>query len=374
MDIVGFHYIADALPRDRLAKRLFNLTSEMRVVHISAPPLTGKTCLIQLLEILCAMQGIIFIYITQYGNDAMEALKHIFEMSPDGWTVKPYGQCSDPSLRFVVALEGIQHFYAANVGLWTGLNNTAVKCTLPPNVSIVVATTYSMSDKEYPVALACMPHLTMKDFLLSDTDIETGMDIFNSRQTQHKVIEILRDPLVRRIIAAYCNGHAGCLRYYKVPDPEVSVRNIVIFYLSSTMFPYFFPSFTKMRSLSAAIRILLVKSLVGQTVYYALPDDKDFVVLLREGLIAKMDRGEVKITSPVAAAYLNELIFPYRSHDSINMIAELGIFALVKAVLTNMFASEVCCALGPKSSDLSGASDVTTFQAHATSFTCSDSL
>lgn len=96
-----------------------------------------------------------------------------------------------------------------------------------------------------------------------------------------------------------------------------------------------------MKSMQKKLRDLLVRSLCGGPIQIWEYDEL-YINLVRFGI---MDDPEQKFSSLAAAAFLNYELFPSRSGESIGIIAERGIFALIKAVLARMSASDVRCAI-----------------------------
>ncbi len=151
------------------------------------------------------------------------------------------------------------------------------------------------------------------------------------RMSAERAGTLLVEPQICNVVATNCNGHIGALsvsvreivkRFHH--NPAVTVEEIVGFYLSKPMSSYF------KRCYNSGVEFLGPLSV---------PQDENPAVyrqLVKSGVLDETEDDRAKFTSPAAASYINNLIFPRRSEKLIDHIREHGVFGLLKSVLAHM--------------------------------------
>eukprot|EP01033_Poteriospumella_lacustris_P016614 gene16614-11886_t len=340
----GIKDTSTALPRTKLVESLFEMVINNRFVHLGAPAASGKTSLLQLLHQYAAVRGVTCIYVSMLFNDFESVMLADTGINPRTWRLKADATgrcvCADPSQQFVVMLDDAQSKYY-DVNLWASLIKAS---NLPENIRFVISATYSLHTVESPLDFALLPKLVRSDFLLSPEEVNDFINLSSRRLGTDRAGPLLVEPQIRQMLATHCNGHIGALSvsmkeivkyFYHCP---VTVQDIVRFYLSKTMSSLFHRCFScGLGSLPEQMRACLVRSLTDGPLF--VQRDEDFVAygtLVRSGVLVETEDGLATFASRAAASYMHDLIFPFRSGETICQIKERGVFGLMKSVLARM--------------------------------------
>jgi hypothetical protein len=346
----GIQDMSTALPRAHLVAALYDkvTTGSSRFVHLGAPAASGKTSLLQLFQRYCGERGVACIYVSMLLDDFKGELRAKTGISADRWTLEPDQNgrcvCADTSKTFVVMLDDAQHRYN-DTNLWTGLIKSDFERRLPDNIRLVISATYSLGTDVSPVDFRTLPKLVRGDFRLSQEEVNEFIRLSSIRMGAERAGSLLVEPEVRNVIATYCNGHIGALsvsvreivKHFR-HNSAVTVEGMPDFYLSKAMFSNFMRCYNSgVDSLPDRMRACLVRCLtVGPL---SVPQDENPAVyrqLVRSGVLDEAVSGEAEFTSPAAASYINDLIFPRRSVTAVAAVRERGIFALMKSVVAHM--------------------------------------
>lgn len=244
----GVRDVVNALPRSHLVSALFNIIAveNERSALITAPPASGKTSLLQLLSIYCADKGITCIYVSMSDPDFKEKLKAATGLIAGSWTLERGGLCDDPTRLFVVMLDGVHEQYGDG-RLWFTFVRPNPYRDLPANIRFVLSATHPLcGNLQTPVTFSALSRLNSKEFRLSDEEVGTILqDAYSSRGIEDASKQV-SDPVVKDMIAGFCNGHVGSLavsigamREHFGDKNTASIAEIVEFYLSSGMFIHF---------------------------------------------------------------------------------------------------------------------------------------
>ena len=367
----GIEDTSKALPRTKLVESLYRKVTNNRFVHLGAPAASGKTSLLQLLHQYAAVRGVTCIYVSMLCADFRTVLLKKTGIDASTWMLErdDAGRCvcADDSQQFVVMLDDAQRQYC-DVNLWASLIKTAMVSDLPKNIRFVISATYSLHTVESPLDFALLPKLVRSDFLLSPEEVNDFINLSSRRLGTDRAGPLLVEPQIRQMLATHCNGHIGALsvsmkeivKYFYHYD-TVTVEDIVRFYLSKTMSSLFHRCFScGLGSLPEQMRACLVKSLTDGPLYVMRDEDSvAYGTLVRSGVLVETEDGLAKFASRAAASYMNDLIFPLRSRETICQIKERGVFGLMKSVLAHMSGTTL------KQSVVNPASDMpseTTFQ------------
>lgn len=344
----GIQDINTALPRLDLVENLYNkVKGSSRFVHLGAPAASGKTSLLQLFRRYSSNKGLTCIYVSML-LDFKTVLKKKTGINSDTWMLEEDKDgncvCADSSKMFVVMLDDAQHQYG-NAGLWAGLIKSDMDSSLPNNIRFIISATYSLGTDVSPVDFRTLPKLVYSDFRLNQSEVDEFIRLSSVRMSESRAGVLLNDPVVRNVIATNCNGHIGALsvstreivkRFFH--NNCVTVDEIVSFYLSKAMFSLFLRCYNSgVDSIPERMKNCLVRSLtVGRL---SVPQDENpaaYRQLVRSGVLEEADDGQAKFTSPAAASYINDLIFPRRSEMAVDTVRERGVFELMKSVLKHM--------------------------------------
>jgi hypothetical protein len=321
-----------------------------RFIHLGAPAASGKTSLLQLFQRFCSRKGVTCIYVSMLLEDFKGELRDKTGINADRWMLeRDNGRCvcADSSKLFVVMLDDAQHRYGDR-NLWAGLIKSDFERRLPENIRFVISATYSLFTDESPVDFRTLPKLVLEDFCLSQEEVDEFIRLSSVRMKTERAGGLLIDPVVRNVIATNCNGHIGALsvsvreivkRFHH--NTSVTVEGVVSFYLSKAMFSHFMRCYSSgVESLPQRMQACLVRCLtVGQL---NVPQDENpaaYRQLVRSGVLKEAEDGRAKFSSPAAASYINDLIFPRRSEMTVDTVRELGVFELMKSVVAHMSAT-----------------------------------
>jgi hypothetical protein len=346
----GIQDMPTALPRSHLVADLFSKVTSgtSRFVHLGAPAASGKTSLLQLFRRFCGERGVVCIYLSMLLEDFKGELRDKTGINADRWMLEADHNgrcvCADSSKQFVVMLDDAQHRFG-DKNLWTGLIKTDFERKLPNNIRFVISATYSLGTDVSPVDFRTLPKLVLEDFRLSQEEVDEFIRLSCVRMGAERAGGLLIDPVVRNVIATNCNGHIGALsvsvreivkRFHH--NTSVTVEGVVSFYLSKAMFSLFMRCYSSgVESLPERMQACLVRCLtVGQL--FVTQDENPAVYrqLVRSGVLEEAEDGRAKFSSPAAASYINDLIFPRRSEMVVNTVRERGVFELMKSVVAHM--------------------------------------
>lgn len=349
----GIQDISTALPRSQLVADLFDKVTKgsSRFVHLGAPAASGKTSLLQLFQQFSGERGITCIYVSLLFEDYRAVLSKKTGINADTWRLEEdengHCVCADSSKSFVVMLDDAQHQYG-NSGLWASLIKNDFQHSLPDNIRFVISATYSLGTDDSPVDFKTLPKLTLRNFRLCQEEVDEFIRLSSVRMSAERAGVLLVDPAIRNVIAANCNGHIGALSVsvreiskHFFHYATVTVEGIVSFYLSKAMYSHFLRCFSSgVDFLPEQMRACLVKCLtMGPLSVTQYESPEAYRRLVRSGVLEEAENGTVKFTSPAAASYINDLIFPHRSEELIDKVRDRGVFALMKSVLAHMSAS-----------------------------------
>ncbi len=369
----GIQDISTALPRMHLVATLFDKVTmgSSRFVHLGAPAASGKTSLLQLFQRYSSVRGVTCIYVSMLFEDFRAVMIKKTGINASTWMLErdENGRCvcADSSKKFVVMLDDAQHQYG-NVSLWAGLIKPDMDSTLPTNIRFVISATYSLGTDVSPVDFRTLPKLVFGDFLLSQEEVDEFITLSSVRMSAERAGALLVEPQIRNVVATNCNGHIGALSVsvreivkHFHHNPAVTVEEIVDFYLSKPMSSYFMRCYNSgVEFLPERMRACLVRCLTLGPL--SVPQDENPTVyrqLVRSGVLDETGDGRVKFTSPAAASYINNLIFPRRSEKLIDHIREHGVFGLMKSVLAHMSGTTLRQSVVNSSTDMPSE---TTFQ------------
>lgn len=338
--------MSTALPREQLVVALFDKVtkSNSRFVHLGAPAASGKTSLLQLFQQYAAERGVTCIYVSMLLEDFRSAMLMETGINASTWRLESDATgrcvCADSSKQFVVMLDDAQHRYD-NLSLWVGLIKA---CNLPSNIRFIISAIYSLHTADSPVDFGTLPKLVLGDFLLSQEEVDEFIRLSSKRMRAERAGTLLVEPAVRNMIATHCNCHIGSLSVsvreiikHFHHNTAVTVEGIVSFYLSRAMSRNLTRCFSSgVDSLSEQMRAGLVRCLTEGPLDVAQKDPAVYCRLVRSGVLVETADGRATFTSPAAASYINDLIFPHRSEKTIEHIRARGVFGLMKSVLAHM--------------------------------------
>jgi hypothetical protein len=346
----GIQDMHTALPRLHLVADLFDKVTEgsSRFIHLGAPAASGKTSLLQLFRRYCGERGVTCIYVSMLSEDFRTVLREKTGINASTWMLERDENdrcvCADPSKSFVVMFDDAQHQYG-NVSLWASLIKSDMDSSLPSNIRFVISATYSLGTDVSPVDFRTLPKLILGDFRLSQEEVYEFIRLSSIRMSAERAGSLLIDPVVCNVISTNCNGHIGALSVsvreivkHFHHNTGVSVEGVVSFYLSKAMFPRFMRCYRSgVESLPERMQACLVRCLtVGQL---SVPQDENpeaYRQLVRSGVLEEAEDGRAKFSSPAAASYINDLIFPRRSEMAVGTVKERGVFELMKSVVAHM--------------------------------------
>lgn len=347
----GIQDMNSALPRSRLVACLFEMVTNgsSRFIHLGAPAASGKTSLLQLFQSFCGQkEGVICIYVSMLLRDFKGELRRKTGINADLWQLERDVDgccvCADQTKEFVVMLDDAQQRYD-DTSLWTALIKSDFERRLPSNIRFVISATYSLITDVSPVDFRTLPKLVLQDFRLSQEEVEEFIRLSSLRMSTEEAGRLLVNPVVRNVIIANCNGHIGALSVSVreivkrfLHCAAVTVEEVVSFYLSKAMFSLFMRCYSSgVDSLPESMRVCLVRCLTVRQL--SLPEHEDpkaYRQLVRSGVLEEAEDGQVKFSSPAAASYINDLIFPRRSELTVSNVEERGVFSLMKSVVAHM--------------------------------------
>ncbi len=356
----GIQDISTALPRTHLVATLFDMVTKgsSRFVHLGSAAGSGKTSLLQLLQQYSLERGVTCIYVSMLLEDFRTVMIRKTGINASTWMLEndESGRCvcADLSKRFVVMLDDAQHQYN-NISMWSSLIKPDMNSTLPDNIRFVISADHS------PVDFRTLPKLVFGDFVLSPEEVNEFIRLSSVRMSAERAGTLLVEPGIRNMVAANCNGNIGALalsvreivkRFHH--NPDVTIEDIVSFYLSKLMFSYFLRCYSSgVVSLPMRMQACLVRCLTEGPL--SVPQDEDPEVyrkLIRCGVLLETKDGEANFTSPAAAGYINNLLFPRRSENEVDCIRERGVFGLMKSVLAHMSATTLKRSVVDSSTDM----------------------
>lgn len=338
--------MSTALPRESLVTALYEkvFSPSNRFVHLGAPAASGKTSLLQLFRRYCSDKGVTCIYVSLLYGNFEAVLKIETGIDVGTWRLEPGGVCDNPHKQFVVMLDDAQHQYG-NVGLWASLIKPKPESSLPGNIRFIISATYSLHIEDSPVDFNLLPKLVRSDFLLSRDEVDEFIRESSARMHKERAGTLLVHPGIRNVIAANCNGHIGVLSLsvrailnHFIHNTTVTVEEIVGFYLSRAMSQLYLRCYScGVTSLPERMRESLVRCLTEGLHTVAKDENPDaYRRLIRCGVLTEDAGGDAQFTSPAAAGYINDLLFPNRAEIMIADIKRAGIFALMKSVVARM--------------------------------------
>lgn len=356
------------LPRDELLSRLYDMvTGHNRFVHIAAPAGFGKTSLLQLFKQYCAAKraGVQCIYVVMTVETFPELLQIRSGINSRLWTVEPGSLCSDTKRIFVVMFDDAHMKYKDTV-FWNGLIKGDIEGghDLPKNIRFLISATYSLVTLDTPLVFSLLPKLTLRDLRLSNAETNEFIRLQSKRLFLQglKGSDLLINPVIREFIAFMCNGHIGAIALYVIETCthfrhhlSVTEGDIVQFFISHVLLNCFNRCFvTGLTELPEDIRGALSRILVqGSQCFWNNPPPEAVLRLIRAGVLEEVyGTGQVAFSSPVAAMFINHLIFPLRSTKSSTEVRNNGIVAFMKAVVGRMSASALNHSVIPQSGDL----------------------
>ena len=361
-----------ALPRPRLVSELFTKIFEgnNRCIYLGAPAASGKTTLLQLFKEYCNEQGVTCIYQSMLKKNYKTLLHHNTGIDANTWCLELDNNgrcvCADSTKQFVVMLDDAQKQYD-DPDLWSDLIKSDVSGfqTLPNNIRFIISATYSLDTPGSPISFATLPKLNQNKFRLDNDEVDELFNLYIARYKDETATPFLHDLVVRNMITGHCNGHIGSLSIsineiikHFHHNSAVNVESIEDFYFSAVMTDQFGRCFRSgLTSIPDNLRECLIHMLtIGR---YRVPGESpEYRQLIRSGILEETRRFEAKFTSPAAAQYINELLFPNRSLSSIEDVKKRGLFALLKSVVSRMSATT----LRQSVVDLSSVPSEATFQ------------
>jgi hypothetical protein len=362
----GIQDMSTALPRVHLVAALFDkvFNGSSRFIHLGAPAASGKTSLLQLFQPYCGERGVTCIYVSMLLEDFKGELRDKTGINVDRWMLEPDPNgrcvCADTSKQFVVMLDDAQHRYG-DESLWTGLIKSDFRHRLPGNIRFIISATYSLRTDVSPVDFRTLPKLVREDFRLSQEEVDEFIRLSSVRAYAERAGCLLVEPEVRNVIATNCNGHIGALSVsvreivkHFSHNTAVTVEGIVDFYLSKAMVSRFLRCYSSgVDSLPDRMRACLVRCLSEGLL--SVPRDENpvaYLQLVRSGVLDETVDGRAKFTSPAAANYINDLMFPRRSDMAVGDVRERGIFRLMKSVVAHMSGTTLRQSVVDSSTDM----------------------
>jgi hypothetical protein len=308
----------------------------------------GKTSLLQLFRQFCAKQGVTCIYVSMLMKDFTEVLLDKTGIDARTWTLRPDRNgrcvCGDSRRSFIVMLDDAQSLYS-DEHLWASLIKCDSESALPRNISFIISATYSLTTEVSPVDFNQLRHrLVRRNFLLSEREVVEFIRMYSAKYIANVAVALLTDPALIALLVQQCQGHIGVLyvSLRTITDEffhrsQVTVQDVVGFYLSKDMVKCFSRCYKSgVSTLPEEMRKYLARS-VGTGPVPVLPEGVEACTLLvRSGVLEEPANGLAQFTSPAASAFINDLIFPRRSVDSIEAITQRGAFELMKAVVRRM--------------------------------------
>jgi hypothetical protein len=347
----GIQDVSSALPRSRLISDLFDkvMGSPSRLIHLGSPAASGKTSALQLFEQYAGARGLTCIYVSMLwgGDDVRSTLLLKTGINADRWELEAdvNGRCvcDDPTKIFVIMLDDAQSRYS-DERLWASLKKA--NRNLPGNIKFIIAATYSLATADSPVDFRTLPKLVLADFRLNQQEVDEYIRMSSDTMKAEKAGGLLVHPVIRNMVSVNCCGHIGALsismreivKHFR-GNRNVTVEEMVSFYLSGAMFSLFRRCYnSKTNSVSEEMQECLVRCLtVGPHSVPGGADNPEYRQLVRCGVLEETEHHNVtKFTSPAAASYINDLIFPRRAKMSVANIKLLGVFGLMKAVVGHM--------------------------------------
>jgi hypothetical protein len=197
IDLVAGNY----LPRRALIDGVMNFLRVSNAIVLASPPATGKSSLMQLLEVECRTLNLPVVKISFAHNpDPMAAFASIvgFDLQSRQW---------DPSLSppplTVILLDEAQRVYDVE-GFWSALFKGG---SLP--FKFVIAAVYHLgSHTPSPVDFAAFPHFDRRHFMITDDEAK---EWYHMAATLVKAEYLNRMTSVRDNIVRMANGHIGVI-------------------------------------------------------------------------------------------------------------------------------------------------------------------
>ena len=227
------------LRRPEKVEELISKFLHNRFTHVGSPAATGKTSHIQLCIDAVDKEKVVCKYINmQSFASGEECLKSINLYMGKPWS-EEYQQWRSEGKLVVVFLDDAQSQYGdAQVNFWECLIRVF---WTPPNVTFVVAATYSLSTYVAPISFEYMPRMLGGDLILSPQECRDFL--MQSADVEHltnvALAEVLRDARLQNMMIAMCGGHIGCLKMSVValrerfasPAEPVTVERAQQFYM-----------------------------------------------------------------------------------------------------------------------------------------------
>eukprot|EP00597_Dinobryon_sp_UTEXLB2267_P016680 CAMPEP_0201094074 /NCGR_PEP_ID=MMETSP0812-20130820/2494_1 /ASSEMBLY_ACC=CAM_ASM_000668 /TAXON_ID=98059 /ORGANISM="Dinobryon sp., Strain UTEXLB2267" /LENGTH=575 /DNA_ID=CAMNT_0047346531 /DNA_START=21 /DNA_END=1748 /DNA_ORIENTATION=+ len=346
----GIQDMSYALPRSHLVADLFQKVTDVsnHFIHLGSPAASGKTSLLQLFQRYCSERKVTCIYVSMLLEDFKGELRDKTGINSDRWMLEPDQNgrcvCADDKTYFVVMLDDAQHRYG-DVNLWSSLIKSDFEHKLPDNIKFVISATYSLGTDVSPIDFRTLPKLVLGDFRLKQEEVDEFITLSSVRMGAERAGLLLKDPVIHNLIAANCNGHIGAMSVsvreivkHFFHNTTVTVEEIVSFYLSKKMCSNFLRCYSSgVNSLTGSMQAYLVNCLTMGPISM-LPDENSaaYGQLIRSGVLEVTEDDQTKFTSPAAASYINDLIFPRRSGLTVNDVRKRGVFELMKSVLARM--------------------------------------
>lgn len=244
-------------------------------------------------------------------------------------------------------LDDAQHHYR-DEALWASLIKGDVFTKLPSNIKFVISATYSLCTAESPVDFNTLPKLTLKDFRLSQAEVDEFITLSSAKVKNERAGLLLADPVIRHMISTNCGGHIGALsvsmreivkQFRRVT--ALTVEEIVSFYLSTDMCSLFGRCYKSgVTSLPEVMRACLICCVTSGPCDVAQHENPEaYSQLIRCGVLYEAANGTADFVSPAAANFINNLLFPRRSVEKIDEVRKRGVFVLMKSVLAHMSAN-----------------------------------